>query len=128
MTSVFVKKSDRIKVTVYTYDSEGQLQATFDKSEIPDSAGNPMELEFLFRRPSHSDSTKMMKSVAIKEEGRLDSSGLSQLNDTILTTLLVGWNIIEDGEHVPFDKNKIHSLHPAVARAAATGLLSITGI
>ena len=128
MNSVFVKKTDRIKVTVYSYEFDNQMQATSDKSDIPDEASDPVASEFIFRRPNHNDSTFIMKSAALKHDGAVDSSSLSQLNDVLLKQLLVGWNITENGESVPFEQSKISSLHPAVARAAAGGLLEITGI
>jgi hypothetical protein len=125
--TIFVQKSDRVTVTVYAYDQSGKTEAVFDKNEVPNNAEDVQELGFVFRRPTYADSFDIIRGTGMSGVD-LTSADLSRFSDQALRTLLVDWDISEDGKKVPFSKGAISRLHPSIARAAAGAALDAMGI
>ena len=125
MPKLFVSRGERIEVQVHVYDEPGgETGATHDSSEIPKNV-EAETYNFLFRKPSYSDSHRMVSSSTkmANEEGMLSVDALA-LQDELLRGLLVDWDIKkENGEKMPCNRKAIGDLHPSVARASALGLM-----
>ena len=121
-----VSRSDRVTVTVHAYEIDGNIEATHDKGEIPKGMEDIQEAAFTFRRPGHADSTSIFKECNFKPtaEGKIQSFDVTVLQEAVLRTLLVGWDLMDDdGKKMSLTAGNINSLHPAVARAASAGCL-----
>ena len=119
----FVNKSDTINIPVYVWlDDRNDISATHDKNEIPEKIKYETIL-MTIRKPSYGDS-KIIMSVSRSSEG-VDPL---QLHDQILRTLMVNWDLKENGLPVEYSVSKIDSLSPVIARAASSGILSVVTI
>ncbi len=128
MPTIFVKKDDRVVVTVYAYDdTDGKTEAVTDKLEVPNTASDIQELEFIFRRPNYSDSYDSLRATGMTGT-EMNPSDLNKLSDLVLRTLLTDWNISDGEKKIPFARSGINRLHPAVARSASGGALEKMGI
>ena len=119
----FVKKDDVIEVKVWAWESDGNLSASADKSDVPKSltAENVHELKFWFKKPSYSDSKIIaQRSQIMTDEAQVDTTNLL---DAVLATLLSDWNLQRDNEKVEVSMAAINDLDPALTRAAVAGAL-----
>lgn len=124
---LIVSRSDRIDVTVYCFEVEGMLQATYLKENIPKGTEEVEEAVFTFREPNHADSQSIFKQCDFKPDltGEGDNKyNVANLQDVILQVLLVDWDLKDEkGEKLAVQSGNVNSLHPSVARAAAVGCL-----
>lgn len=125
---LFVKKNDLITIPVFVYEEDGQTMATFTESEAS-SAKEVETVEFIFRRPSYSDSvnitTKSRLQISSGEDASVDTASIVTFQNLIFKTLISDWSIKdENGQKVPVITENINNLEPLVARAAVSGLLT----
>ena len=118
---MFVKKNDRIDVEVFVWqDERGNVEATHDKSTVPEKTENVETTTFTFRRPTYLDSVTIMRQSNLREGGM----NLADFQDSVLRTLLVDWNLKDDGDKdVSMRSVQVNNLQPAIARAACSGFL-----
>jgi len=123
---MFVKRSDKFNVEVYVWeDADGEIQATQDKSQVPDRVEEVETVKFVFRRPNYQDSNSIAHSAKIKRaiDGETDAD-IIEFQDTVLRTLLIDWDLKDkEGQSVPTRIVHINNLQPAIARAAVAGCL-----
>jgi hypothetical protein len=118
----FVENSDIVTVAVHVWEADGQVEASYQESDIPKEV-KADRVEFTFKRPNYADSNAIMQSSGLNVDG---TGGINFLifQNTVLRSLLKGWNLKnEDGDKVPFTNANINNLIPAIARAAVAGVL-----
>jgi len=124
--NLFVKKDDTLKLVIYAYVENDNLEATIEESDVPDSLENT-PIELIFRRPSYSDSKIILQGSQVKTSEISEVADVDMVNfqDLILHTLLVDWDIKNSsGSPMQCDKDSINSLHPAIARTAVAAALT----
>jgi len=124
--NLFVKKSDTIKVCVYAYEDDSNVNATIEKDDIPEKT-KYQTLHFTFRKPAYSDSRDIIKLSNLKpiSESEVAEIDVITFQDVILQTLLIGWDIKDEhGKNVDISQKTIGTLQPAIARAAVGGAIS----
>ena len=123
--SFFVKESDTIKVEVYVYEKDGNLEATSDVNEVPVSSQDSVKnVSFTFRRPNYRDSQKILGNSTSSVIGGEPQVYPMKFSDIVLNTLLSAWTLTDDAEKpVPKTTKNIDALHPSIARAATSGVL-----
>ena len=119
---MFVKRNDKIDVTVFVWEtSDGNIDAAADKTQVPEKTEDLETITFTFRRPTYQDSTGIMREANIRGETEVD---FASFQDVVLRTLLVDWSIAdEQGKNIPVRAANISNLQPAIARAATVGCL-----
>ena len=121
--NMFVKKNAKIDVEVYAWENEqNEMEATHDKSLIPENITNAETVVFTFRKPNYLDSTNILKKSKVQQDGELD---VANFQDVVLRILLIDWNLKDDnGEPVPIRSGQaLNTLEPTVARAACAACL-----
>lgn len=122
---LLVDRSDDVKVTVYCWEANGEIEASHLKSDVPKDDVNVVEqVEFSFRKPNYSDSNVIIRNSNFKTEGEETSLNVSAFQEQILRSLLVDWDMKDDsGEKITLNNVSINALIPSVARAAVSGAL-----
>lgn len=124
-----VSRSDKVEVIIYCYEVGDDIEATSTKEEIPKSVEQVEMIHLSFRRPSHGDSQSIFRQCNFQPN--VTGSGaatmdVTDLQEAVLRTLLVGWDIKDDNDKtLPVTAGNVNSLAPAIARAAASGCLSV---
>ena len=123
--SFFVQKTDRIRIPVYVYTKGDNVEATHLQNEVPkDIVGEQQVINFMFSKPSHIDSSNIIRQAQIKLRGSDDTSlDLVAFSDGILKTLLKEWDLKEGDEVMKVSIVNINNLVPSIAKAAVAGLL-----
>ncbi len=118
---MFVKK-DTIPIPVWVYEVDGNVEATHDKDDVPDSA-ETSQVNFIFRKANFADSNKILRQVQSSDpDAPIDVAGFQEL---VLRELLFDWDLKDDnGGKVAINRSTIDSLEPTVARAAAAGIMT----
>lgn len=120
---LLVNKTDNVKVLVYCYEQDGEVEATHIKSEVPKDV-EIEEVEFIFRKPGYADSNIIISNSNFKMEGEDTTLNVTSFQNNILRTLLVDSSLKdEEGQKVPINTLTINSLIPNVARAAVSAIL-----
>lgn len=123
---LIVSRADEIKVIVYCWEEDGEVQASHLKAEIPEKNIKVVEkVEFSFRKPSYADSNVIIRNSNFRAaENNETSLDVSAFQENILRNLLQEWDMKdEDGNKVSLNTASINSLVPNVARAAVAGVL-----
>jgi len=121
---LIVKKTDTVKITVYCYEVDGEVEASHQKSDVPQDVDVVEQVEFTFRKPNYGDSNIIMRSSKFKIDGEDTSLDATNFQQIILTTLLIDFDLKdEDGKKVPFTNSNVLSLVPSIARAAVSAIL-----
>lgn len=119
MSKFFVNANDEIKVEVYAWETNGDIAATHDKSQVPEDADAEV-VGFTFRKPNYSDTTRFMQVAQIGGE----NPDVAGFQDIVLRSLLKDWTLTDnDGKKVPIKANTVNKLESAVAMAATAGCL-----
>lgn len=120
---LLVDKADNVKVTVYCWESDGDIEASHLKSEVADTQGMKT-VDFTFKKPSYADSNTIIKNAGLTMDGEDTRLDATAFQDQVLRSLLIDWSITDDeGEPVSVNTLSINNLVPSVARAAVTGVL-----
>lgn len=121
--NLLVSKTDNIKVLVYCYEQDGEIEATHIKSDVPKDMETE-EVEFIFRKPGYADSNIIIRNSNFKMEGEDTTLNVTSFQEGVLRTLLIDWDLKdEEGEKVAVNIVSLNNLIPAVARAAVSGAL-----
>ncbi len=121
--NLIVNKTDNVKVKVYCYEKEGEIEATHLKSEIPKDV-EVEEFEFVFRKPGYADSNIIIRNSNLKVEGEESSVSPIDFQENVLRTLLVDWNLKdEEGQKITVNTLSLNHLIPAVARSAVSAII-----
>ena len=125
--NVLVSKVNVVKVPVFIWKDNDNVAATHLKEEVPAEI-QAETITFTFRKPAHRDSIGIIRAAQMTDTGAA-TIDVSAFQDQVLQTLMTGWDLKdEQGEDVPFRKDTINSLEPAVSRAAAAGILGKVSI
>ena len=120
---LLVNKTDNVKVIVYCYEVDGEIEATHIKSEVPKDK-EPQEVEFVFRKPGYADSNIIIRNSSFKIDGEDTTLNVTSFQDNILRALLIDWDLKdEEGQKVAVNTISINNLIPTVARSAVSGVL-----
>ena len=125
--NVFVNPSETIDLVLYAYEKEKETVFTFDESTIPPDS-EVEQLEFSFRKPDHKASnyiTSNSLSVNSVGEASIDSS---KMQDALFKTLLIKWNLKENGKIPEITNSRIDSLQPNLVRTVAIELMGKVSI
>ena len=122
---LLVDRSDNVKVLVYCWEADGEIEASHLKSDVPKENINVVEkVEFSFRKPNYADSNAIIRNSDFKTEGEDTRLDVSAFQNQILRSLLTDWDMKdEDGKKIAVNNATISSLVPTVARAAVSGVL-----
>jgi hypothetical protein len=121
---LLVSKSDNVKVTVYCWEQDGEVEASHLKSDVPQDINACEQVEFSFRKPGYADSNIIIRNSNFKMEGEDTTLNVTSFQDQVLRSLLVDWTLKdEDGKKVNVNNVSINNLVPNVARAAVAGVL-----
>lgn len=122
--NMFVKRNDRVDVDVYVWKKPEteEIDATHDKSVIPEKVTDVETVTFSFRKPNYSDSTAIMQQAATSANN--NDIDFAAFQDLVLRSLLMDWTIRDnDGDPVPVKPSTVNDLVPSIARAATAGCL-----
>ena len=118
-----VNKTDNVKVKVYCWEADGDIEATHIKSEIPKNMETE-DLEFVFRKPGYADSNIIIRNSNFKMEGEDTTLNVTSFQENVLRVLLIDWDMKdEEGEKVAVNTVSLNNLVPNIARAAVSGAL-----
>ena len=121
MSKFFVNKSSRLNVDVHVWDSEGDLEATHDPTQLPGEGVETEKVTFIFRKPNYADSNDIIRqSQARPAEGTID---VTAFQTSILRSLLVDWTLTDGDDKVSVTPATINNLEPVLARSAIEGIL-----
>ena len=121
---LLVSKSDNVKVMVYCYEVDGEVEASHLKSDVPKDITVCEQVEFSFRKPGYADSNVIIRNSNFKMEGEDTTLNVTSFQDQILRSLLVDWTMKDEDENkIPVNNASISNLVPNVARAAVGGVL-----
>jgi hypothetical protein len=122
--NLFVNKVDTVKVVVYCWEADGEIEATHTKSEVPKET-TAEEVEFVFRKPGYADSNIIIRNSNFKTEGGEGTTlNITSFQENVLRSLLMEWTLKdEEGEKVSVNTVTVNNLIPAVARAAVGAVL-----
>jgi len=120
---LLVNRTDNVKVIVYCWEAEGEIEATHIKSEVPKNV-EAEEVEFIFRKPGYADSNIIIRNSNFKMDGEDTTLNVTSFQDNVLRALLIDSNMKdEDGQKIPINSVTINNLVPAIARSAVSGVL-----
>lgn len=126
MSKFLVNSEERIPIEVFFGTNEsGAVSAA---SSISDLTGipTPEKAVFFFRRPNHKDSNTILSIAGVSENG---IKNIILFNSAIINTLLFDWDVTgDDGKKIPFAKQSISNIDPAIVRVAIENLLSKVNI
>lgn len=118
-----VSKTDNVKVKVYCWEVDGEIEANHIKSEVPKDK-DIEEVEFVFRKPGYADSNIIIRNSNFKMDGDATTLNVTSFQENILRSLLVDWDLKdEEDEKIAVNTISLNNLIPAVARAAVSGVL-----
>lgn len=121
--NLLVNKTDLVKVKVYCWEVDGEIEASHLKSEAPKDS-DPEVVEFSFRKPGYADSNIIIRNSNFKMEGEDTTLNVTSFQENILRALLVDWDLKdEEGQKVPVNTVSLNNLIPNVARASVSGVL-----
>ena len=123
---LIVSKSDQIKIKVFCWLEDDEVQASHLKSEVPKENIDVVEqVEFSFRKPSYADSNIIIRNSNLRaSDGNEANLDVSAFQEGILRNLLESWDMKdEDGNKIPLNTGSVNGLIPAVARSAVAGVL-----
>lgn len=127
---IFVKKDAEIVVDVFVWEKDSIVNASNLQEEIPQKAESKV-IQFVFRKPSYKDSSRIMKkaklnNVGITAEGSSLSADVMGMQDEMLRSQLI--KIIDGDQEIAVYQEIINALEPAIARAAIAAVFDKTGI
>jgi len=121
--NLLVNKTGNVKVLVYCWEADGDIEASHVKSEVPKDTETE-NVEFVFRKPGYADSNIIIRNSNFKMEGEETTLNATLFQENILRALLVDWDMKdEEGEKIAVNTMSLNNLVPAVARAAVSGVL-----
>ncbi|MHA2279295.1 MAG: hypothetical protein ACXAC5_00180 [Promethearchaeota archaeon] len=122
---LLVDRNDDVKVIVYCWELDGEVEASHLKSDVPKENIKVVEkVEFSFRKPNYADSNVIIRNSNFKTEGEETSLNVSAFQEQVLRSLLIDWDMKdEDEQKIPVNNVSINNLIPSVARAAVSGVL-----
>ncbi len=121
--NLLVNRTDNVKVKVYCWEADGEIEASHLKSEVPKDA-DPEVVEFSFRKPGYADSNIIIRNSNFKMEGENTTLNPTSFQENVLRALLVDWDLKdEEGQKIAVNTVSINNLVPAVARGAVSGVL-----
>ena len=122
MNSLFVKPEDKFEikfVSSFSKTNPNILYVDFDleglkKQNVDNDLANVVENTVFFRSPTYGDASKILdKSIHLGDDNITVS--LSEIRKKRLITLLLDWDLVENGEKIPANANTVELLHPLVA-------------
>lgn len=120
---LLVNRTDFVKVKVYCWEADGEIEASHIKSEVPKET-EPEVVEFSFRKPGYADSNIIIRNSNFKMEGEETTLNVTSFQENVLRSLLVDWDLKdEDGQKVAVNTVSLNNLVPVVARSAVSGVL-----
>lgn len=120
---LLVSKTDNVKVKIYCWESDGDVEATHIKSEVPKDVETE-EVEFVFRKPGYADSNIIIRNSNFKLEGEDTTLNVTSFQENVLRSLLIDWDLKdEEGQKIVVNTVSVNNLVPNVARAAVSGVL-----
>jgi len=121
--NLLVNKTDNVKVKVYCWEADGEIEASHTKSEVPKDMEAEI-VEFSFRKPGYADSNIIIRNSNFKMEGEDTTLNVTSFQENVLRALLVDWDLKdEEGQKISVNTVSLNNLVPAVARAAVSGVL-----
>jgi hypothetical protein len=121
---LLVSKSDNVKIVVYCWEQNGEVEASHQKGDVPQEVSVVEQVEFSFRKPSYADSNIIIRNSNFTTEGEETSLNVTAFQEQILRSLLVDWDMKdEEGNKVLVNNVNINNLLPSVARASVAGIL-----
>ena len=118
-----VNRTDSVKITIYCWEEESNIEASHVKSEIPKDVETE-EIEFVFRKPGYADSNVIIRNSNFKTEGEDTTMNVTSFQENVLRSLLIDWDLKDDEDQkVSVNSVSINNLVPNVARAAVAGVL-----
>lgn len=121
---LMVSKHDNIAIKVFCWEQDGEVEASHQKSDVPQNVDVVEIVEFIFRKPNYADSNVIIRNSNLKTEGEETSLNVTAFQEQILKSLLVDWDMKDDEENkIPVNAMNINNLIPAVARASVAGCL-----
>lgn len=123
MMQLLVNKTDFVKVKVYCWEVDGEIEASHLKSEVPKETDSEV-VEFSFRKPGYADSNIIIRNSNFKMDGEDTTLNVTSFQENVLRALLVDWDMKdEEGQKIAVNTISINNLVPNVARAAVSGAL-----
>lgn len=121
---LLVSRSDNVKVMVYCWEENGEIEASHLKTDVPQDITVCEQVEFSFRKPGYADSNVIIRNSNFKIEGEDTTLNVTSFQDQVLRSLLVDWTMKDENEQrIPVNNANINNLVPNVARAAVAGVL-----
>ena len=121
---LLVNRTDSIKIQVYCYEQDGEIEATHLKNEVPKDVDAIEKVEFVFRKPGYADSNIIIRNSNFKMDGEDTTLNVTSFQENVLRSLLIDWDLKdEDGQKVPVNTVSVNNLVPNIARAAVNGAL-----
>lgn len=121
---LMVSKSDNIKIKVFCWEVDGEVEASHQKSDVPQDMDVVEQVEFTFRKPNYADSNIIIRNSNLRADGEDTSLNVTAFTDQILRSLLIDWDMKDDDENkIPVNNVSISNLVPNVARSAVAGAL-----
>lgn len=126
---LMVSKSDNIKIKVYCWEVDNEVEASHQKSDAPQDVDVVEQVEFTFRKPNYADSNIIIRNSNFRADGEDTSLNVTAFQEQILRSLLIDWDMKDDdGNKVSLNNVSISNLVPAVARASVAGALELIKI
>lgn len=121
---LLVSKSDHVKVMIYCWEVDGDVEASHLKTDVPQDIEVCEQIEFSFRKPGYADSNVIIRNSNFKMEGEDSTLNVTSFQDQVLRSLLVDWTMKDEEDNkIPVNTVNINNLIPNVARAAVSGAL-----
>lgn len=118
-----VSRSDNVKIKVFCWEIEGEVEATHVKTEVPKDVETE-EIEFTFRKPGYADSNIIIRNSNFKMDGEDTTLNVTSFQDQVLRSLLMDTDMKdEEGQKIVINTLTINNLVPNIARAAVAGVL-----
>ena len=126
---LLVNKTDFVKVKVYCWEVDGEVEASHQKTDVPQDVDVVEQVEFTFRKPNYADSNIIIRNSNFRADGEDTSLNVTAFQEQILRSLLVDWDMKDDdGNKVSLNNVSISNLVPAVARSSVAGALEVIKI
>jgi hypothetical protein len=119
--NILIKKNDRVEVEVFAWEEGETMMASTAQADVPKGADAQI-LKFFFRKPNYQDSQNIIRASQVKVNETITLDAVT-FQENVFRSLLVDWDLKNEGEAIPFNVTNVNALSPAVARAAVLGAL-----
>lgn len=121
---LLINRTDTVEVMVYCWEQDKEVEASHQKTDVPQNIDVCQQVEFVFRKPGYADSNVIIRNSNFKLEGEETTLNVTAFQEQILRTLLMDWDLKDDNdEKIPMNNVNVNNLLPSVARAAVAGVL-----